>query len=51
MAVLMAALTLIALLVGPTLLTGQPQLILVGVALAAAVLLVARRARRAAARH
>ena len=47
MAALMVAITLIALVVGPTLLTGQPLLIAVGVLLAGTVLLVARRARRA----
>ena len=44
MAALMTVLALIALLVGPTLLTGQPALIAVGVVLAAAVLFGVRRA-------
>ena len=43
MLALMATMVLIAVVVGPTLLTGQPLLILVGAALAAAVLLVTRR--------
>lgn len=43
MAVLMTAMALIALMVGPTFLTGQPFLIVIGVALAAAVLFVTRR--------
>ncbi|BCJ41931.1 hypothetical protein GCM10010168_88270 [Actinoplanes ianthinogenes] len=46
MAALMVSLALIALVVGPTLLTGQPLLVALGVVLAATVLLVARRARR-----
>jgi len=39
----MAVLAVIALMVGPTFLTGQPLLIAIGVALAGAVLLVTRR--------
>jgi hypothetical protein len=49
MAALMVVLALLAMIVGPILLTGQPMLVVVGVALAGAVLLVARRARRASA--
>ena len=48
MLALMAAMALIALIVGPTLLTGHPVLVVIGVALAAAVLLVTRRGRRGA---
>jgi hypothetical protein len=44
MAALMLTLTLIALLVGPSLLIGQPMLIAVGIVLAGAVLIVTRRA-------
>jgi hypothetical protein len=44
MAALMIAIATIALLVGPSLLTGQPLLIAVGVVLAGAILLGARRA-------
>lgn len=51
MLMLMAALAMIALIVGPTLLTGQPLLMLVGFALAAAVLLVTRRAKVLAGRR
>ncbi|MEU4241302.1 hypothetical protein [Actinoplanes sp. NPDC026619] len=50
MLALMAAIALIAVVVGPTLLTGQPLLIAVGIVAAAAVLLVNRRARRIAGR-
>ena len=49
MLVLMATIVLIGLVVGPTLLTGQPLLIVVGVVLAGAVLLVTRRGRRGSA--
>jgi hypothetical protein len=44
MLALMATMVLIALIVGPTLLTGQPLLLVIGVVLAGAVLLLARRA-------
>ena len=44
MLALMATMVLIALIVGPTLLTGQPLLLVVGAVLAVAVLLVTRRA-------
>jgi len=43
MLALMAAMVLIALIVGPTLLTGQPMLLVIGIVLAGAVLLVTRR--------
>ena len=43
MLALMAVMALIALIVGPTLLTGHPLLVALGVALAGAVLLVTRR--------
>ena len=43
MLALMAAMVLIALIVGPTLLTGQPLLLLIGIVLAGAVLLATRR--------
>jgi hypothetical protein len=43
MLALMAAMVLIALIVGPTLLTGQPLLLVIGAGLAVAVLLVTRR--------
>ena len=43
MLALMAAMVLIALVVGPTLLTGQPLLLLIGAVLAGAVLVVTRR--------
>jgi len=43
MLALMATMVLIALIVGPTLLTGQPLLLVVGVVLAGAVLVLTRR--------
>jgi len=43
MLALMAAMVLIALIVGPTLLTGQPLLLLIGIVLAGTVLLATRR--------
>jgi LPXTG-motif cell wall-anchored protein len=43
MLALMAAMVLIALIVGPTLLTGQPLLLVIGAVLAGAVLLLTRR--------
>jgi LPXTG-motif cell wall-anchored protein len=43
MLALMAAMVLIALIVGPTLLTGQPMLLVIGVVLAGAVLVLTRR--------
>jgi hypothetical protein len=51
MLMLMVALAMIALIVGPTLLAGQPVLIVLGLALAAALLLVTRRAKVLAARR
>ena len=47
MLALMATVALIAVVVGPALFTGQPLLIVLGVALAGAVLLVTRRRRSA----
>ena len=49
MLALMATMVLIALIVGPTLLTGQPLLVVLGVVLAGAVLVVTRRGRRGSA--
>jgi len=43
MLALMAAMVLIALIVGPTLLTGQPVLLAIGIVLAGAVLVLTRR--------
>ncbi len=51
MAALMATIAMIALIAGPALFTGQPLLIVVGVALAATVLLVTRRAATLSRRH
>ena len=48
---LMAALAVIGVIVGSTLLAGQPLLMVVGFVLAAAVLLVTRRARVLAGRR
>ncbi|RZU53787.1 hypothetical protein EV385_5721 [Krasilnikovia cinnamomea] len=51
MATLMVTIALIAVVVGPSLLTGQPLLIAVGAVLAGAILLGARRAATLARRH